>query len=473
MRSWRATRSPAGRSPRGTHLKARRRRPARPDARQAAFEILLRVDEAGAYASVLLERTEGRLDDPREAALLHETVLGVLRMRAVLDHALERAASRPVAAMDGPLKAALRIGAYGLLYLDRVPDFAAVDTTVELVKRNGPRAAIGLANAVMRRIAAEGKGSLPPEPAAGDVAGLALRHSHPAWWVDRLAARLGWERAERLLRADNAPASTVLRPNLRRTTPRDLALRLEGEGIATEPGRFATDALRVRAGAVHRSRSLRDGFAWVQDEASQLVPRLFGRVLRPRVADLCAAPGSKTLVLAESVPEGGFVVAADRHPGRLRRLLENVRRVEAQGVLALAADMAAASPLAGPFDHVLLDAPCGGTGTLRRHPEIRWRLTPADLPLLAARQAKLLDAAARLVARGGTLVYSVCSLEPEEGEEAIAAFLRRHGGFRCADAEAALPPPARTLLGTDGALRTFPDEGGLDGFFAALLERTG
>jgi 16S rRNA (cytosine967-C5)-methyltransferase len=135
--------------------------------------------------------------------------------------------------------------------------------------------------------------------------------------------------------------------------------------------------------------------------------------------------------------------------------------------------MAGASPLAGPFDHVLLDAPCGGTGTLRRHPEIRWRLTPQDLPRLAARQAKLLDTAGDLVARGGTLVYSVCSLEPEEGEDAIASFLQRHPEFRRADAETALPPPARALLGRDGALRTFPDVGDLDGFYAVLLERTG
>lgn len=448
-----------------------RRRPERPDARQAAFEILHRVETAGAYASILLESVEPRIPDPRDAALLHETVLGVLRSRSALDHAIDRVASRSVERMDPLVRSALRMGAYAVLLLDRVPDFAATDTTVDLVRRNGPFAAVGFANAVMRRLVAKGPSLLPPAPEPGDVSGLALHRSHPEWWVERLVETVGWERAGRILTSNNTPAATVVRPNLRRTTIRDLAIRLADEGVETESCRFAPEALRVRRGVVQRTRAFGEGILWIQDEASQLVPQLLGRVLRPRVADLCAAPGTKTLVLAEAIPTGGLVVAVDRSTVRLKRLSRNLGRIGAENVVVVAGDLLAACPLSGPFDHVLLDAPCGGTGTLRRHPEIRWRIRPEDLPILASRQARLLDAAALLVASGGTMVYSVCSLESEEGERGIERFLERNQNFRQLDASAVLASAAATLVGSDGALRTAPDRDGLDGFYATLLER--
>ena len=448
-------------------------RPRPPEARRSAFKILRRVEEGGAYASVLLEREEMGFPDPRDSALLHELVLGVLRNQVLLDDVLSRVASRPVALIDPPIRTALRIGAYEILFLDRVPAFATVDSAVDLVKRSGFRAGAGFVNAVLRAVAAQESGRLPSPPERGDVSRLALLHSHPRWWVERAVNRLGWDEAVRLLEANNAQAATVLRPNLRRTTPRDLALRLEAEGVMTEPCRFLPEALRVRSGVAQRTRTFHEGYAWIQDEASQLAARLFGRVLRPRVADVCAAPGAKALQLAQSLPTPGILLAADRHVGRLGRLRQNLRRLKIDNVLVVAADMTARPPLRGPFDHVLVDAPCSGTGTLRRHPEIRWRLTPEDLTSLANRQAKLLHTAAGLLRCGGTLVYSVCSLEPEEGEQVVTGFLSRHPGFRPVDPRPALPETARDLIGGDGAFRTSPAEGGLDGFYAALLLREG
>lgn len=438
-------------------------------AREAALDILLRV-EGGAFASILLESAERRLRDARDARLLHEVVLGVLRRRRALDHALDAVASRPSARMDPLVRNAARLGAYELLYLERVPDFASVASSVDVVKRRRDRALAGFVNAVLRRIADRGAALLPPAPIPGDVTALALAESHPAWWVERVVARRGWDASVRLLQADNRPAPTVLRPNSRRTTRDGLAARLSAEGVSTRPGRFVPGALRVESGPVARCSALADGDAWVQDEASQLVPLLFGDGPAARIADLCAAPGSKTMQLAEGLAPGGLLLAADRHPGRLLRLRSAARRLGVADVRIVCADARPGrSALKGGFDRVLVDAPCSGTGTLRRHPEIRFKLEPGDLDSLARQQGELIRAGAALTAPGGRLVYSVCSLEPEEGERVVEAFLADHPGFRRVDPRGGGDGPAVELFDERGQLRTSPDQGGLDGFFAAVL----
>jgi 16S rRNA (cytosine967-C5)-methyltransferase len=327
---------------------------------------------------------------------------------------------------------------------------------------------------VLRSLARSDRAAPLSPPPRGDVEALARRESHPEWWVRRLVERLGWDAAVSLLRRNNEPAPTVLRVNGRTGTPDGLRESLLAEGIDARPCRYAPGGLRVISGNVRRSRALAEGRAWVQDEAAQLVGFMLGRPLGRRVADLCAAPGGKTMQLAEWLPRGGLLVAADRHAGRLRRLVANARRVGAHDVAPLLADMAAGSiPLRGPFDQILLDAPCSGSGTLRRHPEIRWRLRAQDLKLLAARQRRLLETASGLLAPGGRLVYAVCSMEPEEGDEMILSFLRSAPGFRQEDPRPALPDAARGLVTADGFLRTSPARGGLDGFSAALLVRSG
>ena len=438
------------------------------DPRREAFAILRRVEEAGAYASALLEARAGSLADPRDVALLTEIVLGVLRRRAVVDHALASVSSRPMEAIDPPVRTALRIGAYSLLLLDRIPEFAAVDTAVELVRGAGLRAAAGFVNGVLRQIARDGKALLPEPPAEGDVPELALFHSHPAWWTERLVRRFGWEGAEAILAADNEPAASVLAP----AVP-GLSERLASEGVETEPGMLVPEALRVLSGVPQRTRAFQEGAFWIQDEASQLVPRLFADPIGPTVGDLCAAPGGKTLGLALRLPEGGVLLAGDRSVARLGRLVRNLARVKTRGVHPVALDLAAESlPIReGALDDVLVDAPCSGTGTLRRHPEIRWRIGPADLAGHQARQLRLLDRAATLVRPGGRLVYSVCSIEPEEGREVVLRFLAEHAGFTAADPRGALPEPARGLVGEDLALSTAGAAHGADGFFAALLVR--
>ncbi len=440
--------------------------------RRRAQVILQRVETAGAFASVLLEQHESELRDRRDAALLHRIVMGVLREQARLDHALDRCADRPTAAMDPLVRVVLRIGAYSLLFLDRVPDFAAVNSAVEQVKRGPRRSAASFVNGVLRRLASRRAAVLPPEPADGDVEALALHRSHPLWWTRRVVERLGWARADALLAANNEPAPTVLRPWSRKIDADGLAARLRESGVETERCRFAEGALRVVSGNPAAAGVFAEGLAWVQDEAAQLVPVLLGDA-GPRSLDLCAAPGGKTFHMADRLPDGSPVVALDRHRGRLKRLVKMARLLGAADILPLVADAAApGAALGGTFDAVLLDAPCSGTGTLRRHPEIRWRLTAGDIERLARRQGVLLRRAAERVAPGGTLVYSVCSIEPEEGPETITDFLAGHPGFALVDPALRLPRGCETLVQAPGFLHTSPDNGGLDGFFAAVLRRS-
>jgi 16S rRNA (cytosine967-C5)-methyltransferase len=442
-----------------------------PNPRREAFRILRRVEDAGAYASILLEGSAARVGDPREVALLTEIVLGVLRRRAPLDHAIAQAAARPLESIDREVLTALRIGAYAVLFLDRVPDFAAVDTAVALVKESGQSRAAGFANGVLRRVARERSALLPPAPVEGEVEALALFRSHPAWWTRRVVDRFGWERADALLAANNEPAATVLAPWPAAGSSETLAAALAADEVSVEACRFVPDALRVGSGVPQRSAAFRAGAFWIQDEASQLAASLFGPTVGPLVFDACAAPGGKTLALAARTCEGGLVVAADRHARRLTRLTQNIERLRAGNVVALACDMAKPAPMTRRFDEVLVDAPCSGTGTLRRHPEIRWRLTPDALPVLGERQRRILGAAADLVRPGGRLVYCVCSIEPEEGEDVVSGFLADRPQFARLDPRSGLSVAAGTTVGGDFAVRTSPLDDGMDGFFAVLLTR--
>jgi len=438
------------------------------DVRHAAVEILDRVDRAGAWASRLLEARERTFADRRDRALLHETVLGVLRRKRLLDAVLARASDRPLAKLDGLVSATLRVGAYSLLFLDRVPDHAAVTTAVDSIRRSRPRA-VGYVNGVLRKVAREGADWLPTRPGERSVEAWAEWTSHPDWWVERVVERSGWDAAIAVLEANNRPARTTLHPNPSRASVERLAAALSEKGCRTRPGKMIGESLRVFSGSP--GDALARGQCWVQDEASQLVACLAAAGPGMRVLDACAAPGGKTMQLASRVGSKGRVIAMDRHRGRMKRLVENIERCGFERVSPLIADMTAAPPFSARFDRILIDAPCSGTGTLRRHPEIRWRLTPEAIRLVAERQGRLLDRAPGLLADGGRLVYSVCSMEPEEGVQVIASFLERTPEFSVVDPTPDLPASAHPLVGPDRFLRTNPAADGLDGFFGAVLER--
>jgi 16S rRNA (cytosine967-C5)-methyltransferase len=308
-----------------------------------------------------------------------------------------------------------------------------------------------------------------PDATAGDpVAAAAATTSHPEWLARLIATDVGPADLEALLGANNEPAPTALRVHAE-ADDAAVAAELAASGVTTRPGRWARSALVVTGGAaaLRRHPLLADGTVTVQGEASQLVVRLLEPRAGERIVDLCAAPGGKAGAIAERVGDEGLVVGIDPTPGGARRVRAHVARVGGRGALAVAAD-GRRPPLRGGFDAVLVDAPCSGLGTLRRHPEIRWRRRPEDLPRLAALQAELLDAAAGLVRSGGRLVYAVCTLTRAETWDVVEPWLARHPAFRVEPAAENLDAGTAALVHRD-ALRTLPVPHGLDGFFAVRL----
>jgi len=443
-------------------------------ARGAAFEVLRRVEDEGAFASVLLASAgeELRADD---RALCYELVLGVLRRQLWLDKLIEHYAKRDASRLDAPVRRALRLGLYQLRFLTRIPASAAVNESVNLAHEARLRSAATFINAVLRRATRE-----PDyDPATGETSELeriAVATSHPAWLIERWINSFGAQEAESFARANNLTPPVAFRVNSLRAKGEEVFERLRGAGVEVVPSQIAPEAWRVGAtnggaSGVSLLRALAgEGVIYMQDEASQLVAHVVGARVGERVLDVCAAPGSKTTQIAALSDDKAFVVAGDLYARRLRTLSESAARQDLQNVRAVVYD-AEGSPLpfaAGAFERVFVDAPCTGTGTLRHNPEIRWRITHADIGALAARQRRILAHAARTVAVGGRLVYSTCSVEVEENEEVVASFLEMYGAFKLIR-----PDVPERLLTDEGAARTWPQRDDTDGFFVAAFENTG
>ncbi|MGE3276200.1 MAG: 16S rRNA (cytosine(967)-C(5))-methyltransferase RsmB [Vicinamibacterales bacterium] len=452
-------------------------------ARRQAFQALLAIDRGRADLGDALARSRDALADERDRALTTTIVTGVQRHQAALDYQLARLSGRPLVRLDPEVLIALRMGAFQLIHLERVPPPAIVSDAVTLVRTAGKSSAAGLVNAVLRRLAA-GRGTLewPARPATPLSAStreawveyLAVVHSHPAWLVSRWLDRYGLAATEAWVRFDNETPRLTLAVNLARTTRQAAADSLRADGLETEVLTFAPGALAATSAALLTSDAFRRGLVLVQDEASQLVPLLVDVAPGSRVLDLCAAPGGKTVALAAAAGEAGRVIATDVRPKRMRVLAATLERAGA--IRATPVQVGADGPLPFPeasFDRVLVDAPCSGLGTLRRDPDIRWRRAEADLPALAAAQAALLERAAPLVRPGGRLVYSTCSSEPDENEAVVAGFLARHPEFDAVPlgAQPTLPDRVRALATPEGWLRTYPHRDGLEAFFGAVLAR--
>ncbi len=471
--------------------------------RAIAFEILRRVETEGAYAADALharlapakvrpegagkkwpmagrEATAAAPVKRQDAALATELVFGVLRWQRLLDFLIERQAKRPAEGLDADVRRALRLGAYQLLFLDRVPASAAVNESVELAKLAGKERAAGLVNAVLRRMphgpyrADELERTLPVGLSKGKR--LGILYSHPDWMVERWLDAFGSERTRALLEANNRPlpmACWVLDAE----HAAEVAESLREDGLEVEPGRLAASALIVRGGSPSETTAFREGWIAVQDEASQAVALLAGVEKGQSVLDLCAAPGNKTLHLARAAGPGACVVAADLHVHRLRSVRGQMRRTGTEGVEVVALDATRALPFARRFDRILVDAPCSGTGTLARNPEIRWRLRLEDIEDFTRRQTAILNNGLDALAPGGRLVYATCSLEREENEGVVRGVLGERKDVRLAGAPAGfaarLAPgvAAERLFDDEGFFRTEPAETATDGFFAAIFER--
>jgi 16S rRNA (cytosine967-C5)-methyltransferase len=404
-----------------------------------------------------------------------ELTQGVLRHLLLLDHRIDLLLNPPSGKkLKPPVRMALRIGLYQILFLHKIPARAVVNETVGLLAGTPFDGFVPLVNAVLRRGLAEPAPEVP-DLAADPAAHLSLTTSTPPWLVERLGAQWGWEETRALLMALNRPAPLTLRANTLRIGRDRLIEALAQGGMPARPGTFAPDAVVLEGGGSPAALApFRDGLCTVQDEGAQLLAPLLAPRAGETVLDACAAPGGKAGHLAQLMGDRGRVVAADLSPARARMIGKTMARLGIHSVAVLAADLTEAPALfRAPFDRVLLDAPCTGTGVLRRHPEGKWRKDPAGIPALTALQDGLLAACASVLRPGGRLLYTTCSLLREENEEVIDRFLAGPGGGRLSLVP--LSGPLFTLpegaVTARGELRTWPHRHGTDGFFAALLER--
>jgi 16S rRNA (cytosine967-C5)-methyltransferase len=387
-------------------------------ARRAAYEVVLAVDTGRQHLAAALAASRDGLSDVRDRALATDIAVGTQRWRGRIDHLIDQVSTRPTARLDPEVAAILRISAYQLFWLDRVPARAVVNDAVDLVREARKRSAAGMVNAVCRRLAGP-RPPLPPPPTADASTAewhtqaldyLSVTHSHPRWLVARWLERYGYTATTSWVTFNNTPAPITVWP-----AADGAAMRLEG--LAGTPTAWVPGGLVLDA-AQERGDALRSGGLYAQDEASAAVAALAAAVTTSPFLDACASPGGKTLALAATLPDAVQMVAADLRPARVALLSSTLGRLAGRAVPVVRAD-ARVMPFHASIGTVLLDAPCTGLGTIRRDPDVKWRRTEADLTRYSQVQREMIDAALLAVRPGGTVVYATCSSEPEENEDLV------------------------------------------------------
>jgi len=429
------------------------------------------VASRGAYADKLVDSLAGKFAlEGRDRALLNELVKGTLKRRGTLDAVLALHLRQDLETLPPWIQQALRLGVYQLLFLDRMPPHAAVSETVTLARKYGHPGTAGLVNSVLRRVSETPREELwerlrtLPDAVSRAVA----LTSHPTWLWERWMQRFGEEEAFALADANNRTARLGLRANRLRLDRKELVLRLQRHGVEAEPGRWAEAHVSLRGEVDFSSLPVVErGDATVQDESETLVGHLVDPKPGERVLDLCAAPGGKTTHLAELMGDRGEIVAVEKNPARARVLERNLERLGLRSVTVLVADALTTTP-PGVFDRVLVDAPCSGLGVLARRADARWRKSAAGVIEMAGVQRDLLEAGARAVRPGGTLVYSVCTFEPEETGEVVSWLGQRHPEFRRTPGNQWLPAE---VLGESYELLCLPHRHATDGVFATRWTR--
>lgn len=434
-----------------------------PNPRLSAIEALNEIFQRGSRPKDAIEEWAGLLDK-RDRAFLMEMVYGVLRYRDTIDwilkHFLKNTAKLGLFTLNG-----LRVAAYQLLFM-RVPDWAVVSESVEIEKQMAEtgRDKHSLVNAVLRNIIRKKELFTPPLTIEDPVSSISVNTSHPEWLIKRWISRLGEEEAISLAKANNQIPPMTIRTNTLRTSRSELIDLLSQNGITSEPTVYSPDGILLEDVRNYGDLSFAQGLFAVQDEASQLVSLLLAPRQGERVLDACAAPGGKTTHIAQLMRGTGEIIAMENDRERISRLTENVKKLGAPNISILNADITEASDL-GVFDRVLLDAPCSALGVIRRNPDIKYRRSAKDLMKFRSTQTGLLRSAARLLKPGGTLVYSVCSTEPEEGDQPVTDFLKSSPEFRIIEDT---PILLKDFMET-GFFRTYPHKNNMDGFFGVSL----
>ncbi|MBU6427783.1 MAG: 16S rRNA (cytosine(967)-C(5))-methyltransferase RsmB [Cyanobacteria bacterium REEB65] len=435
--------------------------------RSLALSLLVDIETRGTYANLALAKLPQNLSS-LDRALVTELVNGATRMRRALDFQLDRILDRPLSTLKPAIRNNLRLGAYQILYLTRIPAHAAVHESVALARKRGHEGVAKLTNAVLRELVrrhSAGSVEWPQDP----LAKLAVRRSYPDWLIERWIAAYGLEEADRLAAAQDQPPPFAIRTNLLRLNRDDLLRRLQAADVAAEPSSIAPEGIRLAdPGALPALPGFEQGWWCVQGEAAMLV----AAALDPRpgevVADVGAAPGGKATHLAERMKNTGSVLAIESHPGRLALVEQNARRLGITTVVPLERD--ARQILEVALDAALVDAPCSGLGTLYRKADLRWRASPEQIPELIRLQLQILSAVAASIKPGGRMVYSTCTIGSEENEDVARAFLARHPEFLPGDLSSALPQTLRPEAGR-GWVQMLPQRHGTEGFFIARFDR--
>jgi 16S rRNA (cytosine967-C5)-methyltransferase len=446
-----------------------------PGARAVALDALLSVERAQTFADDALDHYISRSAlDSRDRALALELVYGILRHQSTLDWRLNHVATKPMAKLPARIRMALRLGAYQLLHLDKIPPSAAVNESVALIKAGSPGHWPGFVNAVLRALI---RTPAPPWPdrATNPARALSVRHACPSWLAERWIARFGLQAADALCHATTEIPPLTIRVNTLRISRDALAARFTELGHGVRPTRISPVGLVLdKSGAITELPLFHEGAFYVEDEAAQLIAPILDPQPGESVLDACAGPGGKTTHLAALMQNRGEIVAVDNQAARLRLVEDNCRRLGINIIRTIRAD-GTASPskhLSGRlFDRILVDAPCSGLGVLRRHPDGKWGKEAEALSQHQARQRQLLDQACHLLRPGGVLVYSTCSSELEENEQVIDRFCSAHKEFRRESVAPWLPRQGASLVTGQGDLSTMTNEDSMDMFFAARLRK--
>jgi 16S rRNA (cytosine967-C5)-methyltransferase len=446
--------------------------------RQLAQIVLDRVETRASYLNLALPEVFNEYPDAdqRERAFGTELAYGVYRHLYKLDYILGRLLSRPFKSLKIPVKNALRIAVYQLLYLPDIPERAVCYSAVEQIKNSRYQGLAPLVNGVLRAYLRNRSNLTLPERNPDLAEYLSIEYSHPRWLVERWLARFGPEKAERLLQNNNEQAPLYMRINQHRASIATVLAELEQEEIKYSPGVILAEAVRILSlpAPLEQWELFRAGKLFVQDESSMLVAHLLEPQAGETIVDLCAAPGGKSTHMAELMKDQGRVWSIDDHPHKIKLITENARRLHLRSIQPNLADARFFEiPDGALADAVLIDAPCTGTGVLRRRVDARYRRQPGDIPKLAAIQREILDHAAEIVRPGGRLIYSTCTLEPEEDQEQVRQFLERHPEFEAVDFRQYLPQALMQYLAEPDHkwLTILPIPDGGDGFFMCRLER--
>lgn len=440
--------------------------------RQAACETLLRIRKEGGFADRLIdsELSSGILSGP-DRGLYAELVYGVLRRQGTLDHILQQLLEKPMVELDPLALVILRIGLYQLTCLDRIPESAAVNESVNLAKLITPGTS-GLINAVLRNYLRRRNTITFPDITTNPAAAIATKHSQPEWLAEQWIEQLGVNEAVLLAEASSQQPPLTLRVNTLRSDRGQLLREFDLQGIDATPCRFSPDGIAITGRhTISTLPGFDAGLFAVQDEASQLAGRLLGAEPGERIWDACCAPGGKSCHIAQLMDDRGELIATDISRSKLTLVQDSIRRLGISSVSTAVADLHQPDTFPdGYFDRILLDAPCSGLGVIRRNPEAKWRLFSGDITRLAAVQKTLLKNAAVRLKPGGTLLYSTCSTSEAENELVVEDFLLHHPEFVLENLND-LFPAWRDLFAFYGMFRVWPHRHGMDGFFAARIKR--